>query len=250
MIKKVIIFIVYFIVILFATTTVEAEESDIDTGNTCTSESMATFNELASDIKVNYEFDEILVDTAEDEDSWYTKYDLKLIIYNFSDQMQGFIEATDTHDAVYLSSDRKNKDGNIVIEIEDTTEVQNLNILFYADALGCDYKLREITITLPRYNYYSTYAICDDIPEYYLCQKYVTYYIDGETFVDDVTNYKKKMASQKESTEIDFGEDNNTIINQTVSFFSKYKYVFLVIIIWIGVTLTFIILRKKKGGIK
>lgn len=250
MVKKLIIFIICLTVVLFADCNVLAEDITDGVDNVCTSEDMARFNELASDIKVTYEANEEVVKNGEDEEFWYTRYVLDLIVYNLSDDMFGIIEATDSHESLYLSKDRKNKDGNIVIRISDTNSVQNLTIVVYADGLGCDNKLRTITVTLPRYNYYSNYAICDDIPEYYLCQKYITFTINGETFSDEVTKYKEKMALQSEEVEVDFGSDNNNTINQTISFFSKYKYMFVAAIIWIGVILTFVILKKKKGSIK
>lgn len=250
MIKKITIFIICLIAVLFANSNVMAEETSDEVDTVCSSEDMARFNELASDIKVTYESNEELVDDHEDEEFWYTQYVLDLIIYNLSDDMYAIIKATDSHNSIYLNKDNKNNEGNVVLRINDTSSVQNLTMIVYADGLGCKNKLRTITVTLPRYNYYSNFAICDDIPEYYLCQKYITFTVNGETFSDEVTKYKEKMALQSEEIDIDFGEDNNNAINQTISFFSKYKYIFVALIIWIGVILTFVILKKKKGSMK
>ena len=99
-------------------------------------------------------------------------------------------------------------------------------------------------LTLPRFNYYSELDICQDIPDYYLCQQYTTYDVDGATFYDKVDEYKAKLAAQAEESEAT--DDNTSIINKAISGVSKYKYVVVGVIVAIGVVVTVLILKKRK----
>ena len=102
--------------------------------------------------------------------------------------------------------------------------------------------MRTIKLTLPKYNYYSQLDVCDDIPDYYLCQPYTKYSVDGGTFYDKVDEYKTKLSTLEKEKE----ENNNTsFVTNTMSGISKYKYLIVGIAVVVGVVLTIFVLKKK-----
>ena len=108
--------------------------------------------------------------------------------------------------------------------------------------------LRKITFTVPRFNYYSTLPICEEVPDYYLCQPYVTFDTSnlGETAYDKIEAYKEKL---KNNEIIDVNTEEPNVVSQTISFFSKYKYIIVGLIIAIGVAITVIITKRKKSAL-
>ena len=104
--------------------------------------------------------------------------------------------------------------------------------------------MRVIKLTLPRYNHFSERAICEDIPEYYLCQKYVTYNIDNSTFLDNITKYKEKLSKNNEEGNV---EDNTSVVNKAIKSVSKYRYAIASVIIIAGIAITIVIIKKRRS---
>ena len=108
-------------------------------------------------------------------------------------------------------------------------------------------KLRTIDLTIPKYNTYSQQEICSDIPTFYLCREYINFDIDSEKFIDNVENYKKRIE-KKEVTNPDSTNNNviNTTVDSTFSTISEYKYIIVGVIIFIGIIVTILIIRKHR----
>ena len=98
----------------------------------------------------------------------------------------------------------------------------NYTFTIKSDAYGCETNvLRTIKMTLPMFNAYSQLDICTEIPDYYLCQEYVTQQVDGTTFYDRIATYKEKLDGQGEVVE----DQNNTgTVNKIFKGASKFKY--------------------------
>ena len=105
---------------------------------------------------------------------------------------------------------------------------------FTLDRILFKYALRTIKLTLPKFNFYSQLAACQDIPDYYLCQEYTTFEVDGATFYNKVDEYKAKLLTLEEAGDMEL--DNNGIVSTAISTVSRHKYAI------VGVVLIFFVL--------
>lgn len=217
----------------------------------CSTEELVRLNTLASNVKVTYEANEELNDSDPNPESHYTEFVLDMKVYNVSSDLKINLTSRNSNKSYTLDYTNAGADGAITVRVNDTSEIDTYYYTVTPSGVECyDKTLRVISLTLPKYNYASKKAICDDVPEYYLCQQYVMFNIDYSTFTADVEKYKAKLDSQKNNgDEINLG-DNNSIINKTFSSISKYKYVIVVGIILVGVSVTVIVLKKKGSALK
>lgn len=218
----------------------------------CTPTQLSELRRAASNIKVTY------VPTTIKEQSnnlspetgtnvLTAKY-LDIKIYNVADGINikvsnsgNNVESLETN----ISSRDIGNDGAITLRQSALDVVVDYTFEIYSLSYGCSLQtLRTIKLTLPRYNFYSQLDACSEIADYYLCQEYTTFEVDGATFYDKVAEYKKKLESQEI---IDDDEDNTGVISKTMSTVSKYKYFVVGLIVVIGVVITIFILKRKRS---
>lgn len=219
---------------------------------TCNAVSLNELRTMAANIKVSYVpttlQEEIPYDEESGATSMTTRY-LDVKIYNITSKLYVRTEAggdnltSSTH---VISLKNVGSDGAATIRQKAINQPITYTFTVFSDAYGCTGRtLRTMKLTLPRFNYYSELDICQDIPDYYLCQQYTTYKVDGATFYDKVDEYKAKLLAQNENKENT--DDNTGIISKTISSVSKYKYVVVGVVVAIGVVITVVILRRKKS---
>ena len=110
----------------------------------------------------------------------------------------------------------------------------------YGTALGTKY------YSFPNYNIYYTNALCSDIPNYSLCQKWVKINYSYDKFEKIIFAYKDSLNSQEPIEEQVEYKDN--ILNKIVEFYVSYYYYFLVAVILIcGII---ILIKRKKDKFK
>ena len=137
------------------------------------------------------------------------------------------------------------QDGIISFELSDLTKVNTFTFNVYnTDKSGCSQKLnRTFYLTTPRLNEYYNFNICEEIPDYYMCQKFVTYEDKVLTDFIHVTNeYKDKKIAEEE-------ELNKNFFEKLWSFIKDNKTIFItstVVIITIGIGTVIIIKKKRK----
>ena len=106
-------------------------------------------------------------------------------------------------------------------------------------------ELRKLSLTIPKYNYYSQRSVCKEVPSYYLCQKYINFDVDSTKFLDNVTKYKEKgnKNTDKEST------NSQKTVNKTINTISNNKYLIVAIIIAAGIVASYFVIKtnKRKG---
>lgn len=225
---------------------VKAEED-----TTCNAVSLNELRNLAANIKVSY----VPITTTEeapyDEESGTSTAIVRYLdvkVYNITSKLYVRTEAGGdnvTSSSHLLTLVNVGADGAATIRQKSISEPVTYTFTVFSDAYGCTGRtLRTMKLTLPRFNYYSELEICQDIPDYYLCQQYTTYEVDGATFYDKVDEYKAKLAAQAEENES--ADDNTSIVNKAISGVSKYKYVVVGVIVAIGVVVTVLILKKRK----
>ena len=151
-------------------------------------------------------------------------YDSSETTYNFSDVKDGIISfAAPTSDKT----------------VEFTVKVYTTNTECSGNAL------RTFTVRSPMVNPFVKYEICNDAPDFYLCQEYLTADIDitDSQFLERAESYIEGLKTKKEE-EKNSGDDG--IFSQILNFISNY-WIFLVGgIVVIGVIVTVIVIIRVR----
>ncbi len=264
--KLLLLFILSFIFIGFC-------YADEEESSGCLLEDRIKIREMASKVKIGYEPVTLYctLDNKNDYDSsndvedcrvtpaddWnddpnpsthiigYKKYAVALKIYNLPTELYASISNIGKTAQSYYSYDA-DEEGIISVIIEDASSIKNINVLLIGSGSLCHlYQTRKISVTIPKYNYYSTFPACDILEDYYLCQKYITFDMDGAYFQEHIDSYKEKL-SQTKDTNISLEETSATKTGIT-ELFTNHKYVVVIIVIILGVAATlFIVIKMKK----
>ena len=223
------------------TGTVFAEEE-----KTCTAKQLGELRQLASNVKVSYiPRSEVVQSSYEDVEvgatSYTTRY-LDIKVYNMSPGLYLYVTNSVGYEKT-VSYDQIASDGTFTFRQEALDQKIDYVFTINSYKYGCETNvLRKIKLTLPLYNAYSQLDICTEIPDYYLCQEYVTQKVNGSTFYDKVDAYKAKLELQGEEEK----ENNTSVVNKVFAGASKFKYLIVGVIVVLGVVITVIIIKKKE----
>lgn len=222
---------------------VKAAEDDV-----CSPTELSSLRSMAANVKVTYvpftETVELETPNFGTGISVSTRNYLDIKIYNINSKLNVTVIADGVNE--FFDSGHLGADGAITLRQtpRDETVTYTFEVRSYEG--GCyDNVLRTLKLTLPRYNFYSQLGACSDIPDYYLCQEYTTYKVDGATFYDKIDEYKAKLLTLEENGNVE--ENNAGAVSQAISSVSKYKYVIVGVVVVIGVLLTVFILKRKKS---
>ena len=202
----------------------------------CGLEQRVKFNEIASKIRMTYEGNDITKVDADGEEYSVSVLDLK--IYNVSDQLN--YKLSDGSNSVDLDYSMS-VDDVITVRITDISTIKNYVLEIYPTTYDCyTEKIRSIKITLPKYNYESSSEICNDIEDYYLCQKYITTELDEDTCYQNVQKYRDRKKDIK-MEELELESSDNEIVKKI----TNYKYYILIGVLVLGMVISFVIVKKK-----
>lgn len=225
------------------TSTVFAAEKE----KTCTAMQLGELRELAASLKVTYVPKTKVMIDAEDSETGTTKYTSRFIdikVYNMHSKLFLEVKNDAGFSAVASVTDLAN-DGTLTFRQNMVDKKVNYEFKVMSDSYGCQGNtLRTIKLSLPMYNSYSELEICSDIPEYYLCQEFVTSAVDGATFYDKVDAYKMKLLEQGAGDQ----GDNTGVVNKTFAGASKFKYLIVGVIVALGVVITIVIIKRKENA--
>lgn len=184
---------------------------------------------------------------TEEELENYKLYDNYFNVYinNITDDLYINVKNSVTGNTTrYDSSDAK--DGVITIETDGVSEITDFTIDIFPSNEDCGRnKIRSISQRLPKYNEYSEYQFCQEVPNYYLCREYIDFDINYSMseVADKANSYYLEINVEK--------EDNNETAGEKVkSFFTKHKTAIIVsgvIIVGAGVATTIVIVLRKRG---
>ena len=242
--RKNVFFTLIMIVSMFLfTNTVLAEDDDL----VCSALELKELREIAAALKVTYlpktKIVQISPDVATDATSYTAKY-LDVKVYNMHSSIYLEVENDNDFSTVVTLSD-VGSDGSITFRQDMLNRKVNYTFTAKTTKTGCESQnLRTIKLTLPIYNTYSETLICEDIPDYYLCQEFVTSQVDSATFLNRVNAYKAKLQEQGESKE---EKDNTSVTNRTLVNVAKYKYLIVGVIVTLGVVITIVIIKRKEN---
>ena len=108
--------------------------------------------------------------------------------------------------------------------------------------------LKTIRLSLPRQNEYAQYTLCNQVPDYYLCQQYVTFdEIDFGEFIDRIsTEINNRMEQDDEGVNGDdawYEEVGNFISEHWVAI----TIVVVSIVVVAGVVVAIIVIRRRRN---
>ena len=221
--------------------------------SSCSYTEQAKLNEEVSKIKIVY--DEKLIKVREDE---YDCQDvegciqvatiLETSILNLSDNF--YIERYDDVDMVtkMYSSYDKNDEGVVTFQHYDLTRVYNYTFKVYtSDNTSCPGEVvRVIYLTLPRYNDLYDDNICDQLPDHYLCQKYVTFEVEDDEDYDYEEYYSILEKSLQEKEEKENAKTN--LFDNIFSFIDKNRVVIAIClgVLAVGGTTAYIVIKIRR----
>ena len=206
----------------------------------CTPADSVEMNKAAMKVKISYE----PVDVLDPMNPKVTYFMIDIKIYNLPKDLIVKVDNSDGYSYV-VDSDSANKNGIITLRSENTDEVKKFNFKIISNGLCNGRELRKLSLTIPKYNYYSQRSVCKEVPSYYLCQKYINFDVDSTKFLDNVTKYKEKgnKNTDKEST------NSQKTVNKTINTISNNKYLIVAIIIAAGIVASYFVIKtnKRKG---
>lgn len=246
--KKKMLFLMLLLISVFCfLTKVEAEQTE----GTCYVVDKNYVKTQASNIRVTYSpvvKDEKTKDSLGNEAITSNRY-IQIKLFNVTSNM--YLEVTTSGDKIRGSKYKFDyrdigPDKAITIEQKAIDSTVTYSISVYSDYNDCyGDLLRTIKLTVPKFNFYSQLAACDDISDYYLCQEFITFDINSSTFYSNVDSYKEKLANNVDDNPTI--RDNTTTASKTVSIISKYKYLIVGTIVVAGVLATIFIMKRKKS---
>ncbi len=220
----------------------------------CSYAEQARLNKEVANIKINYEE---MTDYYDEETSGCSKEDQELELCELSEYNYFKIYVLNMTEDFYITvendqeSGKKTytysdvKDGMITFDWKGIMNVTTFTIKVYASAkTNCVHEsLRTIYKTLPRKNPYYYYGQCNQLPDYYLCEKYVTF--DEVPFYDFLDTVEKVIEEKEAQQKAEQEKNWYTVI---WDFIVENKVIILIIVgvAAVGAVTTMIIVNKKR----
>lgn len=137
------------------------------------------------------------------------------------------------------------KEGIVSFDLENIMDTHTFSFDVYPTTkTGCaKKKIRTFYLTTPRYNEFYSYGFCQDNPDYYLCEKYVTF----EKM--DITDFMDKYESYQESKKNEEERLNRNFFEKVWDFIKEHKEIFIapgVTIVIVGGVLVVLTVKRRK----
>ena len=212
----------------------------------CNYTDKAAANKKAANVKLDYE---VVEDKQEYEDGTISVNEyFKMSILNVTEDLYVTVtnDITNTTNT-YRYSDVK--DGVITFNWDNNEVVTNFTMKVYgSDSSPCkDEELRTIRKQTPRYNDFANRAICQDMKDFYLCQKYTTVEnIDESMFINKVEDYSEGKIDEEGESQ-DNKKDKNLLY-----YLNEYKWYIMggLLVIAAGSGVAIVIRNKKYREVK
>lgn len=227
----------------------------------CSYEEQTELNDIVANVKASYEIIDVYVGKTYEvynpnEDGTFPEVDsyakeFQFTILNITDDV--YVKVSNNQNStVYTFKSTDTKDGMITFTTPDVFELTTYTFEVYANKYSCIGELfRKFTITTPVYNSFSKYSICQDNPDFYYCQEFITTenltISDFYTKVQEYANQKEKEEQEKEEQ-----ERNKSIIERIKDFYNDNTiviYTIGIVIVIVGVATTVILVKKKRSRV-
>lgn len=219
---------------------------NVNAASLCSYEEQNELNSKAANIRVSYES---VTEEIQFEDMPSTKDVFYITILNVTEEFYILLKNDINNEEVILTVDDIS-DGAITYKWDYAETVTNFTIQVYTtNKTNCaEERYKTIYLTTPRYNEFYNYEICQELPDFYLCQKYVTFApISRSEFATKINNYQN--GNIDDDGEIKEEEKDETIIDKAFNFVDEYKWYILgaiSIITIIGITIYRIKTKKQR----
>lgn len=154
----------------------------------CSYQEQLNLNSKAANVRTTYE---LITDRVEYEDGVSLVEYFVIRILNITEDTYVEISNDIEKDAkTYHYADTE--DGKVNIIWTKTSEIANFTVKVFAETTtACSGDLLKTSrFSMPKYNGYYNRAICEEIPDFYLCQKYISVDdVDESEFVSKVEGY-------------------------------------------------------------
>ncbi|MBE6148517.1 MAG: hypothetical protein E7167_03375 [Firmicutes bacterium] len=221
--------------------------------STCSYSERAQLNKDVAGIKVIYEektalVDPDLYDCQEEYQECTSEYDYFTIsVLNMTEDFYFTVENNvDKTKSTYYYTDAV--DGVISFDWEGILDITTFTFEVYSsNETSCPRdRYRTIYLTTPRKNLYHYYGQCQNDPDYYLCQKYVTF--EDISFYDFVDKMEERAAKLEQSGQID---KELNFFEKVIDFINDNRTAFIIggALIVVGAVVAVIIVKKRKKSV-
>ena len=242
---------------LLSVVSVSAEETEESSSvDLCSIETKSKLRMEAANVSVNYQAIDVPFQNDENipiDSQGAVEYYFDIKIFNLNSKLNVYVKNANNKNSEGVQVTYKNIGEDGAAHVRKRVGEELINLIFEIRAsreVGeCSREvLRTVKMTLPKYNNLAEREICNEVPEFYMCQKYITFNVKPENFSKEVTEYKEKL--EKQQNESDSGdEDNNTLTDQAADVISNNKYLIVGVIVVAGIAITIFVLKKKKGAL-
>ena len=237
----------------------------VSAARSCSTSEKAELNKILPNIKANYEEKEESPEVDGKDDGSAidggefdckgcvdpVKYYFNINITNLTEEF--YAEVTNNiDDEVKIFNYSDSKDGLVTFDWDNNALVTTFTIKIYtSNKTGCPGSLQKtLTVKTPRLNENFDNEICADIPNYKLCQKYVTYdYMEWNDFKSQVEKYKDSLKPTEENKNND--EKEKSTWEKVKTFVINNKYYFIgggvILIIGTGVGIGLVVKKRRSN---
>lgn len=219
--------------------------------STCSNERILELSSLANNVNVSYQEYDIkeTVDNpypgeGNEEETYETSFPgYYLTIYNLDDGLNVAVKRDDTNKVVTVNSEDKDADGVVYIDTGAAGKVKTFTIAIRSNDSNCKNEILQTKVmTTPMYNFFSSYDVCKDNPDFDICKEFTTVDYSNLTdaeFMDKLDEYKVQKAEEEKK--------QKSIIYQVGKFLSDYKWYIIIsiLVIVVAIIVIYVIRRKK-----
>lgn len=170
----------------------------VSAASICSYEKQSEYNSKSANVKVAYEVLTNKVETeVEGEIVELTKSSIQVSIYNVTSDFYVTVANNHNKDIMKFTYD-DSVDGVITYNWTDLNEITNLTFeLYTSNSTPCpDERFRTLYLTLPKYNIFSRTVICEELKDFYLCQKFINSDVSEEMFNKKLESYQNGLINK------------------------------------------------------
>lgn len=235
--------------------------TSVSAASLCSNERKVELQKMASAVKLTYEeaqeeadpdsyisIDEANPETIDEyEEILYNDY-FKIKILNLNENLYIKLENSLNDDVKYITYD-DTIEGNYTLDWKNLNEVVTFTYTIYSsEKTECmNEKIKSGMLTLPKYNRNYTNTMCEEVPDYYLCQKYISVNVTEEQFYDYIMAYTKKESSSNDNA-----DNNGNADFSIIEFLKENKKILIIgltVLVVGGGIATVIVIKKRRSRV-
>lgn len=204
----------------------------------CSYTEQAELLNKAANVKVSYEIKNEVVHFV-DMDANVDYFNI--IITNLNNDFYATIKDDATNNLKNVVGN--SNDGIANYRWDNLDTITNFTIEVFVSKGNCSgQKIKTLYLQTPRYNEYYNREICEELSDFYLCQKYITTNIPTEErFFEQLDSYKSGRINEQGET-----VDNRNFFDKTIDFIKDNKWFLLGGLVLITGGIVFVYTKKNK----